>query len=147
MPKSVNTYIKGLNKDNSRSKYDPSNYYDALNIKVITNGGLSTGSVETEKGNKLSFTIPNIPETTYEYINGNSETVPEQTNLRIIGWCTVSNYVVLFTTTLGGGVGQIWRFQYEEKTDTIITTGGGASLNVDDHLIYNNSIVPSIIFI
>tara|TARA_R100000900_G_scaffold28666_4_gene22526 strand:+ start:403 stop:4731 length:4329 start_codon:yes stop_codon:yes gene_type:complete len=144
MPKSVNTYIKGLNKDNSRSKYDPSNYYDALNIKVITNGGLSTGSVETEKGNKLSFTIPNIPETTYEYINGNSETVPEQTNLRIIGWCTVSNYVVLFTTTLGGGVGQIWRFQYEEKTDTIITTGGGASLNVDDHLIYNNSIGLSI---
>ena len=144
MPKSVNTYIKGLNKDNSRSKYDPSSYYDALNIKVITNGGLSTGSVETEKGNSLSFTVPDIPEQQYTYVNGTAVTIPAQANLRIIGWCSVSNYVVLFTTTLNGGIGQIWRFQYEEKTNTVITTGGGTSLNINDHLIYNNDLGLSI---
>ena len=64
MPKSKNSYFKGLNKDNSKSKYDPSNYYDAKNLKVITHKGLSTGSIENEKGNALAFKIPGISETT-----------------------------------------------------------------------------------
>jgi hypothetical protein len=143
MPKSRNTYIKGLNQDNSRSKYDPANYYDALNIKVITGDGLSTGSIENEKGNKLSFLVPDTLEQTYTYVDGTSDTIPAQSNLRIIGWCSVANYVVLFTTTLTGGVGQVWAFKYNE-TDNTIVAPSGASLNAADHLVYNNNLNFSI---
>jgi len=144
MPKSKNTYIKGLNQDNSRSKYDPANYYDALNIRVVTSAGLSTGSIENEKGNSLSFRVPDTPEQTYTYPDTTTDTIPVQTDLRVIGWCSVSNYVVLFTTTVAGGVGQVWAFQYDEATNTIISPSGGPSLNVEDHLIYNNRLNFSI---
>lgn len=58
MEKSVNTYIGGLDRDTSKSKYQPNKYFNMLNGKVITEDGLSTGSITNEKGNSLSFTIP-----------------------------------------------------------------------------------------
>jgi len=61
MPASKNTYIGGLDRNTSKSKYKNTNYYDAKNIKVITEGGLSTGSIENEKGNKFTFSIPDLP--------------------------------------------------------------------------------------
>lgn len=53
-------YTKGLNKDLSKDKYNNQNYFDANNIRIITSGGLSTGSIENEKGNKLLFDFPTI---------------------------------------------------------------------------------------
>lgn len=61
MPTSKNTYIGGLDRNTSKSKYKSTNYYDAKNIKVITEGGLSTGSIENEKGNKFTFSVPDLP--------------------------------------------------------------------------------------
>jgi hypothetical protein len=53
-------YIKGLNKDLAKDKYGNQNYYDANNIRIITADGLSTGSIENEKGNKLLFDFPTV---------------------------------------------------------------------------------------
>ena len=145
MPKSRNSYNKGLNQDASRSKYDPANYYDALNLRVVTHDGLSTGSVENEKGNALTFGIPDLPATFYTHSDGTVTNVPAQTNLKIIGWTAVSNYVVIFTTNETtsnplNSVGQVWKLQYDEATNTIVGIGGGLGnpqLTITNHLVYN----------
>lgn len=55
-------FLKGLNQDLSPSKFDNNNYYDALNIRVVTDSGLSTGSITNELGNELLFSLPtNLP--------------------------------------------------------------------------------------
>ena len=61
MNKSKNTWSKGLNRDVSKSKISPENYYEASNDRGVTDGSLSTGSLESEKVNLLSFNVPNLP--------------------------------------------------------------------------------------
>jgi hypothetical protein len=64
-------FLKGMDRDTSPDKYsynsnayNPNtkftynNYYDAMNIRIVTDDGLSTGSITNEKGNTLSFIIP-----------------------------------------------------------------------------------------
>ena len=53
-------YTGGINKDVSKSKYPNTHYFDATNIKIVTDAGNSTGSIENEKGNKLLFSFPDI---------------------------------------------------------------------------------------
>jgi len=56
---SKNTFNKGLNKSTSKGKYQADNYYNATNLRVVTdNEGLSTGAIINIKGNDLAFTIP-----------------------------------------------------------------------------------------
>ena len=144
MPKSTNSYFKGLNQDNSRSKYDPTNYYDALNLKVITHDGLSTGSIENEKGNSLTFVVPDVPAETITHSDASITAIPLQENLKIIGWCGISKYIVLFTTNEHGenrltkSIGQIWKLEYNEISNKVKDVSyPEQSLTVADHLIYN----------
>mgnify|MGYP003635534073 CR=1 FL=1 len=149
MPKARNSYGKGLNQDTSRSKRDPSSYYDALNLKVVTNAGLSTGSLENERGNLLTFGVPDIPAQIYNHTDGTSTSIPIQTGLNIIGWCTVDKYVVIFTTNQTGAsptgsAGQVWKFEYDETTNTILNIVGTAANPLLDwttgpnsHLVFN----------
>jgi hypothetical protein len=58
MPKAKQTYTTGIDQDTSKLKYKNTSYFEAYNFRVITDGGSSTGSLENEKGNKLSFKIP-----------------------------------------------------------------------------------------
>ena len=53
-------YTGGINKDLAKDKYTNTNYFHANNIKVITSGGLSTGSIENEKCNTLLFNFPTV---------------------------------------------------------------------------------------
>ena len=55
------SYEKGINKDSAKDKYAPGAYYHADNVKIITNDGLSSGSIENEDGNKLLFKFPITP--------------------------------------------------------------------------------------
>lgn len=55
-----NTYIGGLNQDISNQKFQNKTYFDAKDIRIVTTEGSSTGAVENIKGNKLSFTIPDV---------------------------------------------------------------------------------------
>lgn len=58
MESTVNTFTKGLNRDVSPTKYSPENYYDALNVRLITDETLNAFSLTNEKGNVLTFRIP-----------------------------------------------------------------------------------------
>ena len=53
-----NTFNKGLDVDTSKSKYTNEHYVDAKNFRPLTEGGLSSGSMENVKGNKLKFYLP-----------------------------------------------------------------------------------------
>ena len=55
-----NTYSKGLNKDLSKAKFGPEQYYELNDFRVVTQGGLSSFALETERGNTLSFKTPAI---------------------------------------------------------------------------------------
>ena len=55
-----NTFKSGLNQDIAREKYSPENYYYANNYRVVTDKGLSTFSLENEKGTKFLFQFPDI---------------------------------------------------------------------------------------
>ena len=60
MPKAKQTYTTGIDQDTSKLKYKNTSYFEAYNFRVITDGGSSTGALENEKGNKLSFKIPYV---------------------------------------------------------------------------------------
>jgi hypothetical protein len=73
--------------------------------------------------------------------------VPTQRDLSVIGWTTLEDDIILFTTDknntnadpITAGLsyyGQVWRVRYDRATDTIISPNG-ADLNSQDHLIYN----------
>jgi len=225
MAKLKNSFIKGMNQDTSKSKYDNNNYYKGTNIKVLTEEGLSSGNIENEDGNILSFNIPDIPAFwkvrfnnpedpiagtfQVDYLNNNtlftsyvtasvssiedlvtdlntglsaligvsikiirngefvyiipldssivgikgwlglsvndgSYEVEAQSNLKIIGWTTLRDNVILFTTNetsaTPNSAGQIWKFKYDPVTKIIDNIGANNTLTVPDHLIYNNNL-------
>jgi len=71
----------------------------------------------------------------------NTPYISSQTNLQIIGWGFLNEYIILFTTnetsSTPSSLGQLWKLEYDITTDTIINANSG-TLTVKDHLIYNN---------
>lgn len=137
--KSKQGFVGGLDQDSAKNKRNSTSYYSLSNFRVVTDKGLSSGSLENEKGNLLSFIIPDISEMILD-----DSTIPEQTNLTIIGYATMVNSVILFTTNNSeeepDSYGQIWKFDYDEETNTIIDIDPGNILSISDHLIYNNKL-------
>lgn len=215
-----NTFYGGMDQDTSKSKYSKTNYYNLVNGKVLTEEGLSSGNIENEDGNLLSFSFPdtygfwklrfNTPEnptagtlditingTSYntgsissiedlysainsivsglsssDYklikrgqfvylipfstaissiagtaglsnITGSYEVEP-QTGLKVIGWTTLRDDVVVFTTnntsSTPNSAGQIWKFTVDPVTKVINNIGANSTLTLNDHLIYNNKL-------
>lgn len=134
------TYINGIDQDSAVNKRIEGTYLKAKNIRIVTEGGISTGSIENEKGTNLSFNIPDIPELTLE----NGVIIPAQTNLMIIGITTMVDDIIVFTTNSSSATpnsyGQIWKLKYNEETNTIIGILPGNTLDVTFHLYYNNLI-------
>lgn len=134
------TYVNGLDQDTSVTKRAEGTYFTAKNIRLVTEGGLSTGSIENEKGTTLSFVIPNIPEFTLP----NGVVIPAQTSLHIVGMTTMVDDIIVFTTdstsTTPNSYGQIWRFKYNEATNAIQGILAGNILDINTHLYYNNKI-------
>jgi hypothetical protein len=122
------TYGK-MDMDTSPSKSRPEFYYKGNNIRVLTVGDSTTGSVANEKGTKHLITIPDVfnvntsnPEyagkfvadgVDYFYNNTSLSVIPDQTNLVIIGMEEIRDEIVVFTTSTSNTgftdtVGQIW---------------------------------------
>lgn len=57
----VNTWIKGIDLDTSFKSIQSDSYIDLRGGTVVTLGGQSSGSIETEKGLLELYTIPNTP--------------------------------------------------------------------------------------
>lgn len=73
MPNFTRNTWTSINTDLSKSKQNQTYLLDALNIRIITDGGLSTGAITNRKGNKYSFKIPSYPGfTTTSQIEHNS---------------------------------------------------------------------------
>ena len=101
---SKNTFYKGLNQDNSRSKFEPTSYYDALNIRITTDAGLGNLSIQNEKGNTLILSFPDIPgnyPNVLEYKDGTTRTTLSisKENLKIVGHAIINDEIVICTTT------------------------------------------------
>lgn len=86
MQATINSFTKGMNKDVSKTLLPQNNYIDALNIRILTSEGYSTGVVSNFKGNDFSFTFP-----TSNYNTAVS------TEVNIIGYTTIRDILVLFT--------------------------------------------------
>lgn len=56
-----NLFDSGMNQDLSKTLLPPNKYYSALNFRISTDKGLSTGSLENIRGNIECVDIPNIP--------------------------------------------------------------------------------------
>ena len=51
-----NSFTAGMDRDSSKNKYDNTHYFDANNIRIITQDGLSSGAIENVKGNRVRIT-------------------------------------------------------------------------------------------
>jgi hypothetical protein len=225
MAKKKYTFIGGMDQDTSKSKRGDTKYYKGTNIKVLTEEGLSSGNIENEDGNLLSFDLPdtlgfwkirfdnpenpdygklsitynstiystgnvnsiedlyaamltalsNLATTDYKLIrngefiylipltsaistivgdttvgndglstNTGTYEVEPQTDLRIIGWTTLRDEVIVFSTNetsaTPNSAGQIWKFSYDPITKIINNIGANSTLTLADHLIYNNKL-------
>jgi len=56
----TSSFLKGLNQDVAKPRASAESYTDASDIRVVTEKGSSTGSVENILGNKLFFEIPSV---------------------------------------------------------------------------------------
>lgn len=132
-------YIGGLNRDAALNKRNPGSYYYMSNFRVVTEGGLSTGSIENEKGHLLAFKVPDLNEMELD----NGDIIPAQANLRIIGWCTIVDTIIVFTTNETienptNSYGQIWKLEFDESLGTVTGLTTGNFLDPTVHLMYNN---------
>lgn len=81
MAQFINTFSQGLDKDSSKNRYDDVHYFDAKNIRVVTKEGLSSGAIENILGNVKRVYCNNVK------------------NHYIVGYCTLRDNIILFTTT------------------------------------------------
>lgn len=88
-----NTFNQGLDQDSSKNKYDNTHYFDAQNIRVLTQEGLSSGAIENILGNvkRLSTVVTS---------SGNSHAV--------VGYTILRDYIILFTT-INSSSSSIWK--------------------------------------
>lgn len=54
-----NIFTGGLNQDIAKTKMSKDQYLDALNMRILTDAGSSSGTLQNVRGNFLSFTLPN----------------------------------------------------------------------------------------
>ena len=130
-------YSKGMNRDMSSDKQDPNTYYNLENFRVVTEDGLTTGSLVNESSNQIKFKIPDLD----EYTLANGTVIPPQAGLKIIGWTTVIDTIIVFTTNSDDEVpdsyGQIWALKFNETNGSVIGIQGDGSLVPGTHLLYN----------
>lgn len=137
METAVKGFYKGLNRDAAKNKYDPNTYEYASNWRIITGEGMSTGSLENEKGTLLSFKVPDVPEITLE----DGTVIPQQMDVKIIGLGVILDTIIVITTNETsenpvGSVGQLWKCKFDESTGKIIDLDVNGYLTITDHLVY-----------
>jgi len=113
MEKQINTY-QGMNKDTAYDTIASTLYIDALDIRITTTTGESTGAFTNIKGNEYAFSIPNegIEDAPFSPWLADS---PE-----IIGYATIRNRIILFVADTSDTKGWIYDLQYDPYTKQIL---------------------------
>ena len=114
MPKFVNTFIGGLDKDTAPTSYSNKNYYNARNFSIVVAEDLSSATLTNDKGVTTVMT--------YEHADGRT----------IVGLCEFSDSLVIFVRGLLG-VGEIHEIPF-----TAIHSGGVIDLSALTYLAVTN---------
>jgi len=115
-----NTFAQGMDQDSSKTKYDDSHYFDAQNIRIITQDGLSSGAIENILGNYRRV---------YTVSSGNNY---------IVGHVILRDYLILWTTN-NMGTDRIWRIPIstlEAQTGTDLLTLDITRVHNGGNLLY-----------
>lgn len=78
----VNTFAQGMDKDSSKNKYDNLHYYNAENVRIITQNGLSSGALENVEGNLRRVQLATTGEDNF-----------------IVGHVIMRDFLILWTST------------------------------------------------
>lgn len=123
---------------------------DIYNQLIIAfNTEISGNVVKIQSNNEyiyvIGMQINPVLSTTSPDLNITNDYVPSQQNLSIIGWGTLDESLILFTTRSTNifpnptnTVGQIWKIDYDDSSETVISNFIPNTVNVVDHLIYND---------
>jgi len=60
-PVSINTFVKGMNKDTSKYVLSPDQYYDAHNVRIVANDAMEGAALVNIEGNDYAVSIPCSP--------------------------------------------------------------------------------------
>jgi hypothetical protein len=129
-----NTWIGGMDQDTSKSKFQPNKYYELRNAHIVTHEGLSTGSIENEKGTSLTITLPAIGSSSSLGLSNVSFSAQAQADIKIIGWTFYRDDLIVISTTSDGttdNVGHVWLIPFNIGTGQPSTT-----ITVAAHLRY-----------
>jgi len=111
----VNIY-QGLNKDIAYDTIGPNLYIDALDIRITTTTGESTGAWTNIKGNSASFLLPasnlSVP-------SGNNFGTWTASNPVVIGSTSIRSTIVLFVADSSNTKGWIYTVKYDPATRLI----------------------------
>lgn len=120
MQAKVNTYT-GMNKDVAYDTLPENLYIDALDIRISTTNGESTGAFTNMQGNKEYFTIPESGEFTNPE-DPLGPLIPWTADFpEIIGYTTIRNRIILFVADDSGAKGWIYDVQYNPATRELLT--------------------------
>ena len=78
----INTFSGGMNKDLAKSLFKQGNYIHAENFSLITDTGLSTGTLRNTNGHVQYFQIPDTSDV-YELTPANNTTFPTSVSIII----------------------------------------------------------------
>lgn len=144
--KALQEFSSGMTQDKSKTSDWSKNYYSANNIRIVSNEGLATGSIETIKGTRLELKIPNpINTTTYTLNNGNLETVIGSNNDNIIAGLVINDDIILVTNGINDNINNtsvtsVWKCKYDTQTDKILDLKPNGELDITKHLIYRRTL-------
>lgn len=121
--------------------------YNQLIVAFATE--ISANIVKIQSNNEYIYVVGMqvnpVLSTSSPDINIINNYIPAQQNLSIIGWGMLDESIIVFTTRSNNKfpnpintVGQIWKIDYDDSNDTIISSFIPNTVNVVDHLIYND---------
>lgn len=144
--KAIQEFSSGMTQDKSKTADWSKNYYSANNIRIISNEGLATGSIETIKGTRLEFKLPtSVPTTTYTLNNGSLETVIGNNNDNIIAGLVINDDIIIVSNGINDSINNtsvtsVWKCKYDIQTDKILDLKPNGELDITKHLIYRRTL-------
>jgi len=85
MPKIINTFAEGLDKDTVPTSYSNKNYYDARNFSIVVAEDLSSATLSNTKGVTLKFRC-----------TGTAHSPTNSTEAKIVGITELGEYLIIF---------------------------------------------------
>lgn len=144
--KALQEFSGGMTQDKSKTADWSKNYYSANNIRIVSNEGLSTGSIETIKGTRLEFKLPtSIATASYTLNNGELETVIGNNSENIIAGLVINDDIIVISNGINDNIQNtsatsVWKCKYDVQTDKILDLKANGELDITKHLIYRRTL-------